>query len=89
MNLENDRFERIRARAYELWERDGRPDGQEWSHWLDAERDVAAEERGEAGLEASAAGTTGITNHPVEEEREEQRELPPRGEAKRVAGRSG
>jgi hypothetical protein len=86
MNSESDRFERIRGRAYELWERDGRPDGHEWDHWLDAERDIAAEEREASVRDASAGGNTGITNHPVEEEREEQRELPPRGEARRVAG---
>jgi hypothetical protein len=78
----NERLERIRTRAYELWEQDGRPEGREWSHWLDAERDVDAEQNSELQTESMTDGTTGITNHPVEEERQEQRELPPRGQAK-------
>jgi hypothetical protein len=32
----------IRQRAYELWERDGRPDGGDDAHWADAERVVGA-----------------------------------------------
>ena len=38
------RAERIRSRAYELWEQSGRSHGSEVEHWLQAERDVAAEE---------------------------------------------
>ena len=34
--------ERIRTRAYELWEAEGRPDGREIDHWLQAVHDVAA-----------------------------------------------
>jgi hypothetical protein len=32
----------IRQRAYELWERDGRPDGRDDAHWAEAEREVGA-----------------------------------------------
>jgi hypothetical protein len=28
----------IGARAYELWEKEGRPDGRDLAHWLEAER---------------------------------------------------
>lgn len=28
----------ISARAYELWEKEGRPDGRDLAHWLEAER---------------------------------------------------
>jgi Protein of unknown function (DUF2934) len=30
--------EAISARAYDLWEKEGRPDGQDLAHWLEAER---------------------------------------------------
>ncbi len=32
--------ERIRSRAYEIWEREGRPDGKHHDHWLQAERET-------------------------------------------------
>ena len=32
----------IRQRAYELWERDGRPEGRDHAHWQQAEREVGA-----------------------------------------------
>ena len=38
------REERIRTRAYEIWERQGRRGNPE-DHWLEAERDLKAEER--------------------------------------------
>ncbi len=28
----------ISARAYELWEKEGRPDGRDLAHWFEAER---------------------------------------------------
>ncbi len=31
-------YEKIAASAYDIWERKGRPEGQEESHWLEAER---------------------------------------------------
>jgi hypothetical protein len=35
---------RIRARAYAIWEKEGKPDGRHLEHWLRAKRLVAAEE---------------------------------------------
>ena len=32
--------EQIRARAYELWEREGRPHGRDRQHWEQAEREL-------------------------------------------------
>jgi Protein of unknown function (DUF2934) len=31
------------SRAYALWEKEGRPDGRDLEHWLEAERIVAGE----------------------------------------------
>ena len=36
-------FQEIRARAYELWDRNHRPDGLEVSFWLAAERELKTE----------------------------------------------
>ena len=38
--------ERIRERAYEIWERTGRPDGKAVEHWLQAQTEIATEEQG-------------------------------------------
>jgi hypothetical protein len=51
----DDREERIRSRAYELWEREGRPDGRQAEHWRQATAEVDAEERERAG----GSGATG------------------------------
>ncbi|HUD45886.1 MAG TPA: DUF2934 domain-containing protein [Candidatus Baltobacteraceae bacterium] len=33
-------YDEIAKRAYELWEKAGKPEGQETAHWLQAEHDV-------------------------------------------------
>jgi hypothetical protein len=35
--------ERIRQRAYELWEQEGKPEGREGEHWEQACREIGAE----------------------------------------------
>jgi hypothetical protein len=42
---QNDLHERVRRRAYELWESEGRPAGREHDHWFQAEREVATTRR--------------------------------------------
>jgi len=37
--------ERVRQRAYELWESAGRPDDKATEHWLQAEAEISAEEQ--------------------------------------------
>ena len=38
--------ERVRERAYDIWQRAGRPEGQAMDFWLQAEAEIAAEEKG-------------------------------------------
>lgn len=45
----------IRQRAYQLWEQQGRPDGQELEHWRQAERELNAAEES-AGVEFDEEG---------------------------------
>lgn len=40
MPIDEDIRTRIRQRAHELWEADGRPAGRELQHWLEAEREI-------------------------------------------------
>lgn len=46
--------ERIRQRAYEIWEREGRPEGREQEHWTRACQEIASED----ARVATAAGET-------------------------------
>jgi hypothetical protein len=51
---------RIRQRAYEIWERAGRPEGRHGEHWAQAAQELAAEPEGGAAseaLDATAANT--------------------------------
>jgi len=38
--------EEVRERAYRIWEREGRPDGRDLDHWLEAEREVLVASEG-------------------------------------------
>lgn len=38
-----EREDKIRRKAHELWERDGRPDGRAEDHWAEAEALIGAE----------------------------------------------
>jgi hypothetical protein len=44
MTMDTDRLERVRQRAYELWEQEGRPDGKAEEHWRRADAEIAREE---------------------------------------------
>jgi hypothetical protein len=67
--------ERIRRRAYERWEREGRPQGRDTDHWLEAERELASDEPPKLASE-------GISHRPVAEEIESQSRVPSRGARK-------
>jgi hypothetical protein len=42
--MEADREDKIRARAYQLWEEEGRPEGSAEQHWFTAKESLAVEE---------------------------------------------
>src|SRR5690554_1012675 len=54
--------ERIRQRAYALWEEQGRPEGREAEHWDEARRQIEEEE--EEGSESEAANRVDDTDYP-------------------------
>lgn len=51
--MTSEKEDRIRRRAYELWEQEGRPEGRAWDHWVQAAREVEAEEGGQADPESA------------------------------------
>lgn len=51
--------EEIRQRAYELWERNHRPEGLEIQFWLLAQRELRAERQ---ALQAAASGSVDPNN---------------------------
>ncbi|MBW7850606.1 MAG: DUF2934 domain-containing protein [Rhodospirillales bacterium] len=53
--MTNEREARIRERAYQLWEADGRPAGRAVEHWVRAEAEMGG---GEAETSDSAATAT-------------------------------
>jgi hypothetical protein len=55
--MAGDREARIRARAHEIWERDGRPAGAEKRHWEQASHEIDVEE-----TESSPGTTAGAEN---------------------------
>ena len=52
----DSREKRIRARAHDLWETAGRPEGRASDHWNEAERLVDAEDREEERLKRRGPG---------------------------------
>jgi len=60
--MADERIDQLRIRAYQIWERKGRPQGRDLEHWLEAERELEADDdrshraqKEEAGLEAARA----------------------------------
>lgn len=58
MGSEHDK---IRARAYDLWDQDGRQHGREQDYWLQAERELAAAGAMGMGAPNPPAATAGET----------------------------
>jgi hypothetical protein len=42
--MQHEREVKIKERAYQIWEREGRPEGRQQEFWDQAEREVQAEE---------------------------------------------
>jgi hypothetical protein len=55
-----DRSERIRQRAYVIWQREGRPEGREQEHWRQAEAEIEAEDVAGGETPPSDVGPGGI-----------------------------
>src|SRR5687768_8289682 len=56
--MSEDREERVRQRAHEIWEREGKPHGHEKKHWEQASNEIDAEEDAKPAHAAAATGTS-------------------------------
>lgn len=56
--MTDDREDRIRERAFELWQQEGSLDGRSLSHWLQAEKEVDDESE---MVPEDRADTTGLS----------------------------
>ncbi len=61
-----EKEERIRLRAHEIWEREGRPGGKEAEHWERASREIESEEAGGNQDQGGRSGTDqgDVSSHP-------------------------
>ena len=68
--MSSDKEERIKQRAYQIWEQEGRPHGADLRHWLKAFEEVAAEHASEhkakdAGAASGRARKTRAKEEPA------------------------
>lgn len=67
--MADDLDERIKRRAYEIWEREGRPEGREADHWKLASEEIAIEDNQRQALMPNPSGggdDTAMRGEPVE-----------------------
>ena len=79
--MTHEHEERIRTRAYEIWEREGCPHGREREHWLQARRELDREEdesgTRHGGLEARGESTDPAASGGMEHGQEASHERRP------------
>lgn len=57
----DDHDERVRKRAHEIWEEEGRPEGREYSHWLRAKAEILGEDRERPARAETTLDLLGLT----------------------------
>lgn len=55
--MNDNREDRVRQRAHEIWLREGQPDGQGGRHWIEAEGEIDAEDKAKKPKKVAAAKT--------------------------------
>jgi hypothetical protein len=63
----------IRQRAYELWERDGRPEGREVEYWLRAEAELAPNDAAGSNRPGEDMTAPSVPDEPAEPARPARR----------------
>ena len=58
----NDREQRIRERAHQIWEKEGQPEGRERDHWERAEREIDGEREQRAEHESPSSGRSSASS---------------------------
>lgn len=64
--MEKERGERIRRRAYQIWEAEGHPHGRDRAHWDQAERELGASASTAVEAVETAEEVGGATEKPGE-----------------------
>ncbi|MFP5478084.1 MAG: DUF2934 domain-containing protein [Alphaproteobacteria bacterium] len=64
--MEQNEIERIRLRAYEIWEEAGRPAGKDAEHWQQAQAELAAKDA--YGLDPGEVAALRESAEPVKDE---------------------
>ena len=59
--MSNDFIHKVRERAYQIWEREGCPEGRESEHWHRAEQELAHEDA--SGASPDAGGQAAAHEH--------------------------
>jgi hypothetical protein len=54
--MDSEKQRRIRERAYEIWQREGRPHGRDAQHWQRAEAEIETESQARSEPETVGAG---------------------------------
>jgi Protein of unknown function (DUF2934) len=82
--MESDREKRVRERAYQIWQRQGEPQGRAQEHWAQAEAEIELEH--ELAADRTAAGQKPTTEAPLRSEparRSERNEKAPANNRRR------
>ena len=64
--------QKIREAAYQLWEKDGKPQGQELEHWFTAENSAGEEDFGSSESGSSKSGEADPSQSDFTAEAEDQ-----------------
>jgi hypothetical protein len=73
--MEQDSHDKLRARAYAIWEAEGRPSGREQEHWDQARREILSS----PVTEAPTPKATRSPKEPVSGEQKPKKSSPVRG----------
>lgn len=64
-NTQTPSFEDVSRRAYELWEKDGRPEGNEQQHWYQAEKELSQGGNRSRPIPSQSAGSAPSSPGPI------------------------
>lgn len=53
--MDTEREEQIRARAHEIWEEEGRPEGREEEHWRRAAQELVGNDQADEAVDVGAS----------------------------------
>ena len=85
MTMADDRQERIRNRAHQIWQEEGQPAGHHERHWHQAAADVDREDAGKPSVAKKASGASKAKATPKEEKAAAKTSKPKTSKPKKAA----